>query len=50
MSLMNITECVPLAGRGLVARRGHLVALTGGMDAGPGGAWGLWAGSVGPTR
>ena len=32
---MNITECVPLAGRGLVARRGHLVALTGGMDAGP---------------
>src|ERR1700722_18606799 len=32
---MNITECVPLAGRGLVARRGHLVALTDGMDAGP---------------
>ena len=32
---MNITECVPLAGRGLVARRGHLVALTGGADAGP---------------
>ena len=32
---MNITECVPLAGRGLVARRGHLVALTGGTDAGP---------------
>jgi hypothetical protein len=32
---MNITECVPLAGQGLVARRGHLVALTGGMDAGP---------------
>ena len=32
---MNITECVPLAGRGLVARRGHLVALSGGMDAGP---------------
>jgi hypothetical protein len=32
---MNITECVPLAGRGLVARRGHLVALTGGLDAGP---------------
>src|ERR1700722_11964018 len=32
---MNITECVPLAGRGLIARRGHLVALTGGMDAGP---------------
>ena len=32
---MHITECVPLAGRGLVARRGHLVALTSGMDAGP---------------
>ena len=32
---MNITECVPLAGRGLVARRGHLIALTDGMDAGP---------------
>src|ERR1700722_9600265 len=32
---MNITECVPLAGRGLVARRGHLVALTDGMDVGP---------------
>src|ERR1700743_263506 len=32
---MNITECVPLAGRGLVARRGHLVALSGGTDAGP---------------
>ena len=32
---MNITECVPLAGRGLVARRCHLVALTDGMDAGP---------------
>jgi hypothetical protein len=32
---MNITECVPLAGRGLIARRGHLVALTGGTDAGP---------------
>jgi len=32
---MNITHCVPLAGRGLVARRGHLVALTGGLDAGP---------------
>lgn len=32
---MNITECVPLAGPGLVARRGHLVALTGGTDAGP---------------
>jgi hypothetical protein len=35
MSLMNITECIPLAGRGLVARRGHLFALTGGTDAGP---------------
>lgn len=32
---MNITECIPLPGRGLVARRGHLVALTGGTDAGP---------------
>lgn len=33
---MNITECVPLAGQGLVARRGHLVAVTDGTDAGPG--------------
>ena len=32
---MNITECIPLAGRGLVARRGHLVALTGGTGTGP---------------
>jgi hypothetical protein len=32
---MNITECVPLAGRGVVTRRGHLVALTDGMDPGP---------------
>ena len=32
---MNITGCVPLAGRGLVARRGHLVALSDGLDAGP---------------
>jgi hypothetical protein len=32
---MNVTGCVPLAGRGLVARRGGLVALTDGMDAGP---------------
>jgi hypothetical protein len=32
---MNITECIPLAGRGLVARRGHLVAVTGGTGAGP---------------
>ena len=32
---MNVTGCVPLAGGGLVARRGSLVALTDGMDAGP---------------
>lgn len=32
---MNVTECVPLAGRGLVARRGSLVALSDGMDPGP---------------
>ncbi|HEY0937450.1 MAG TPA: hypothetical protein VGD91_27390 [Trebonia sp.] len=32
---MNITGCVPLAGLGLVARRGHLVALTDGTDPGP---------------
>jgi hypothetical protein len=32
---MNVIECVPLAGRGLVARRGSLVALSDGMDAGP---------------
>ena len=32
---MNVTECVPLAGRGLVARRGSLVALTDGLDPGP---------------
>ena len=32
---MNITECIPLAGQGIVGRRGHLVALTGGTDAGP---------------
>jgi FHA domain len=32
---MNVTECVPLAGRGLVARRGALVALSDGMDQGP---------------
>ena len=32
---MNVTECVPLAGRGRVARRGSLVALSDGMDAGP---------------
>lgn len=32
---MNVTGCVPLAGGGLVARRGSLVALTDGTDAGP---------------
>ena len=32
---MSVIECVPLAGRGLVARRGGLVALTDGLDAGP---------------
>jgi hypothetical protein len=32
---MNITECIPLAGQGLVGRRGHLVALTSGTDPGP---------------
>jgi hypothetical protein len=32
---MNVIECIPLAGRGLVARRGSLVALSDGMDAGP---------------
>ena len=32
---MNVIECVPLAGRGLVARRGGLVALTDGLDPGP---------------
>jgi hypothetical protein len=32
---MNITGCVPPAGRGLIARRGHLAALTSGTDAGP---------------
>jgi hypothetical protein len=32
---MNVTGCVPLAGRGLVARRGSLIALTDGLDAGP---------------
>src|SRR6266567_1635170 len=32
---MNVTECVPLAGRGLVARRGGLVALSDGLDPGP---------------
>ena len=32
---MNVTGCVPLAGQGLVARRGSLVALSDGMEAGP---------------
>ena len=31
----NVIECVPLAGRGLVARRGDLVALSDGLDPGP---------------
>jgi hypothetical protein len=35
MCRMNVTGCVPLAGRGLVARRGSLVALTDGTDPGP---------------
>jgi hypothetical protein len=32
---MNVIECVPLAGRGLVARRGGLVALSDGLAPGP---------------
>jgi hypothetical protein len=32
---MSVTECVPLAGRGLVARRGGLVVLSDGLDPGP---------------
>ena len=32
---MSVIECVPLAGRGLVARRGGLVALTDGQGPGP---------------
>jgi len=32
---MSVIECVPLAGRGLVARRGGLVALSDGLDPGP---------------
>ncbi len=32
---MNVTGCVPLAGLGLVARRGALIALTDGTDPGP---------------
>jgi hypothetical protein len=34
---MNVTGCVPLAGLGLVARRGSLIALTDGTDPGPDG-------------
>ena len=32
---MSVVECVPLAGRGLVARRGGLVVLSDGLDPGP---------------
>jgi hypothetical protein len=32
---MSVLECVPLAGRGLVARRGGLVVLSDGLDPGP---------------
>jgi hypothetical protein len=32
---MSVTDCVPLAGRGLVARRGGLVVLSDGLDPGP---------------
>jgi hypothetical protein len=32
---MSVIECVPLAGRGLVARRGGLVVLSDGLDPGP---------------
>jgi hypothetical protein len=32
---MNVTGCIPLAGQGLVARRGNLTALTDGTDPGP---------------
>ncbi len=32
---MSLTECVPLAGRGLVARHGGLVVLSDGLDPGP---------------
>jgi len=34
---MNVVGCVPLAGQGLVARRGNLTALTDGADPGPDG-------------
>jgi hypothetical protein len=32
---MNITGCVPLAGQGIITRRGSLIALTDGTDSGP---------------
>jgi hypothetical protein len=32
---MNITGCVPLAGQGIITRRGSLIALTDGTDPGP---------------
>jgi hypothetical protein len=32
---VSVIECVPLAGRGLVARRGGLVGLSDGLDPGP---------------
>src|SRR5216684_859469 len=32
---MSVIECVPLAGQGLVARRGGLVVLSDGLDPGP---------------
>jgi hypothetical protein len=32
---VSVIECVPLAGRGLVARRGALVAVSDGLDPGP---------------
>jgi hypothetical protein len=32
---MNVIGCVPLAGRGLIARRGGLIALSDGLDSGP---------------
>jgi hypothetical protein len=32
---MSIIDCVPLAGRGLVARRGGLIAVSDGLDPGP---------------
>jgi hypothetical protein len=35
MRVMSVTGCFPLAGQGLVARRGSLIALTDGLDPGP---------------